>query len=225
MNNFVERIGICIEFGKINKASPYPQSLQGQEGADELTKSALEAKVGSDEILQACNDAMQRIGDKFSRNEVFVPELLMAAKAMNAVMVHLKPFFQAGKIKTRGKFVLGTVSGDLHDIGKNLVGMVVEGNGWEVIDLGVDVKSSKFIDAIKANPDCTVGLSALLTTTLLNMSKTVKEIKAVYPGTKIIVGGAPLTLKAAEEMGADGFAADPQGAVTLLNNFLPALDI
>jgi len=224
MNEFVERIGICIEFGKINKVSPYPQSMQGQEGADELTKSALEEKVGSDEILQACNDAMQRIGDKFSRNEVFVPELLMAAKAMNTVMAHLKPFFQAGKIKTRGKFVLGTVSGDLHDIGKNLVGMVVEGNGWEVIDLGVDVKSSKFIDAIKANPDCTVGLSALLTTTLFNMSKTVKEIKAVFPGTKIIVGGAPLTLKAAEEMGADGFAADPQGAVTLLNNFLPASD-
>lgn len=143
----------------------------------------------------------------------------MAAKAMNAVLAHLKPFFQAGKIKSKGKFILGTVAGDLHDIGKNLVGMVVEGNGWEVIDLGVDVKPSKFIESIKENPDCTVGLSALLTTTMVNMSKTVQEIKAQFPATAVIVGGAPLTLKAAKEMGADGYAPDPQGTVTLLNKY------
>jgi 5-methyltetrahydrofolate--homocysteine methyltransferase len=219
MNELIERIGKCIEFGKINLSSPYPQNMRGQEGADELTKLALETGVGPDEILLACNEAMQRIGDKFSRNEVFVPELLMAAKAMNTVMLHLKPFFQAGKIKSKGKFVLGTVAGDLHDIGKNLVGMVVEGNGWEVIDLGVDVKSSKFIDSIRTNPECTVGLSALLTTTMANMSKTVQEIKSQFPNIKVIVGGAPLTLKAAQEMGADGYAPNPQGVVTLLNNY------
>jgi methanogenic corrinoid protein MtbC1 len=219
MNELVEKIGICVEYGKINKVSPYPQNMQGQEGADELAKAALEQNASPDEILQACNDGMQRIGDKFSRNEVFVPELLMAAKAMNAVMAHLKPFFKAGTIKPKGKFILGTVAGDLHDIGKNLVAMVVEGNGWQVIDLGVDVKSSKFIDAINANPACTVGLSALLTTTMVNMSKTVKEIKAQFPNIKVIVGGAPLTLKAAEEMGADGYAADPQGVVTLLDKY------
>jgi 5-methyltetrahydrofolate--homocysteine methyltransferase len=217
MNELIERIGKCIEFGKISKASPYPQIMQGQEGADELTKLALSAAVSPDAILHACNDGMQRIGDKFSKNEVFVPELLMAAKAMNVVLAHLKPFFQAGKIKSKGKFILGTVAGDLHDIGKNLVGMVVEGNGWEVIDLGVDVKSVQFIESIKANPECTIGLSALLTTTLVNMSKTVKEIKTQFPSTPVIVGGAPLTLKAALEMGADGYAPDPQGAVTVLN--------
>jgi len=141
----------------------------------------------------------------------------MAAKAMNAVLAHLKPFFQSGTIQSKGKFVLGTVAGDLHDIGKNLVSMVVEGNGWEVIDLGVDVKPSKFIDAIKTNPGCTIGLSALLTTTMVNMDKTVKEIKSQFPATTVLVGGAPLTLKAAEEMGADGYAPDPQGAVTLLD--------
>jgi len=219
MNELVEKIGNCIEFGKINKASPYPQTMQGQDGADELTKEALDAAVEPDIILEACNAAMQRIGDKFSRNEVFVPELLMAAKAMTAVMGHLKPFFQSGTIKAKGKFILGTVAGDLHDIGKNLVGMVVEGNGWEVIDLGTDVKSQKFIDSIKANPGCTVGLSALLTTTMINMSKTVKEIKTQFPNTTVIVGGAPLNLKAAQEMGADGYAHDPQSAVALLNNF------
>ena len=154
MDELVEKIGVCIERGKVNKSSPYPNDMKGQEGADELTKQALDASVGPDAILRACNDGMQRIGDRFSKCEVFVPELLMAAKAMNAVMAHLKPYFQSGTVKAKGKFVIGTVAGDLHDIGKNLVSMVVEGNGWEVIDLGVDVQSSKFIEKIKEHPDC-----------------------------------------------------------------------
>ena len=217
MNELVEKIGHCVESGKVDKVSPFPNSMQGQDGADELTRQALDAGVGPDEILLACNDAMERIGARFGRNEVFVPELLMAAKAMNAVMAHLKPFFQAGTVKAKGKFLLGTVAGDLHDIGKNLVSMVVEGNGWEVIDLGVDVKTAKFVDAIGKHPGCIVGLSALLTTTMANMAGTVKEIKTQFPATQVIVGGAPLTLKTAKEMGADAYAADPQGAVSFLN--------
>jgi methanogenic corrinoid protein MtbC1 len=215
-----EKIGICIERGKVNKLSPYPTDMKGQEGADELTQQALQEGIEPNEILQACNDGMHRIGDRFSRNEVFVPELLMSAKAMKAVMVHLKPFFQSGSVKAKGKFILGTVAGDLHDIGKNLVGMVVEGNGWEVIDLGVDVKYSKFIDSIKENPTSIIGLSALLTTTMVNMSKTVQEIKTNFPGTKVIVGGAPLTMDASKKMGADGYAPDPQGAVEFLNTMV-----
>jgi methanogenic corrinoid protein MtbC1 len=217
MNELVEKIGICIERGKVNKLSPYPGYMKGQDGADELTQEALKSGVGPNEILQACNDGMHRIGDRFSRNEVFVPELLMSAKAMKAVMVHLKPFFQSGSVKAKGKFILGTVAGDLHDIGKNLVGMVVEGNGWEVIDLGVDVKPAKFIDSLKENPTSIIGLSALLTTTMVNMSKTVQEIKTNFPAAKVIVGGAPLTMDAAKKMGADGYAPDPQGAVAFLN--------
>lgn len=217
MDELVRKIGVCIERGKVNKSSPYPNDMQGQDGSDELTRQALDTGIGPDEILQACNDGMKRIGDRFSRNEVFVPELLMAAKAMNAVMAHLKPFFQTGTVKAKGKFVVGTVAGDLHDIGKNLVAMVVEGNGWEVVDLGVDVKAGKFLDAVKQNPGCTVGLSALLTTTMVNMSKTVKEIKTQFPDVPVIVGGAPLTQKAADEMGADGYAPNPQGAVAFLN--------
>jgi methanogenic corrinoid protein MtbC1 len=217
MSNLVARITVCIERGKINKTAPYPADLQDQDGADELTRQALEESVGPEAILAACNDGMKRIGDKFARNEVFVPELLMAAKAMQAVMAHLKPFFQAGSVQAKGRFVLGTVAGDLHDIGKNLVSMVVEGNGWEVIDLGVDVKPSKFIEAVKAHPGCVVGLSALLTTTMLNMEKTVKEIKTQFPDVKIIVGGAPLSADAAEKMGADAYGPNPQGAVTFLD--------
>jgi 5-methyltetrahydrofolate--homocysteine methyltransferase len=115
---------------------------------------------------------------------------------------------------------LGTVAGDLHDIGKNLVSMVIEGNGWEVIDLGIDVKTDKFIQSIKDNPGCIVGLSALLTTTMANMAETVKAIKSQFPDTNVIVGGAPLTENTATEMGADGYAKDPQGAVLFLNNTL-----
>jgi len=222
MNELVTRIGQCVERGKINKISPYPNDLKGMDGADELTRQALEEAVGPEVILQACNDGMQRIGERFSRNEVFVPELLMAAKAMHAVMAHLEPFFKSGSVKVKGKFVLGTVAGDLHDIGKNLVRMVVEGNGWEVIDLGVDVKPTKFLDAVKNSPGCIVGLSALLTTTMVNMSKTVQEIKAQFPETKIIVGGAPLTMDAALKMGADGYSHDPQGAVAFLDKIIAA---
>lgn len=222
MDELVSKISLCIEFGKVNKQSPFPASMKDQEGADELTKFALEKGVGPSDILQACNDGMQRVGDKFGRNEVFVPELLMAAKSMNSVMAHLKPFFQSGEVKAKGKFVLGTVAGDLHDIGKNLVSMVVEGNGWQVIDLGVDVKSTKFIDTIKQNPGCVVGLSALLTTTMGNMASTVKEIKTQFPETCVIVGGAPLSRDAAEKMGADGYSSDPQGAVEYLNQRISA---
>jgi methanogenic corrinoid protein MtbC1 len=217
MNELVEKIGNCVERGKVNKASPYPSDMKGLDGADEITRQAMAASVGADAILQACNDAMMRIGEKFGRNEVFVPELLMAAKAMHAVMAHLKPFFQSGNLKAKGTFLIGTVAGDLHDIGKNLVSMVVEGNGWKVMDLGVDVKPVKFIDKIKEFPGCIVGLSALLTTTMVSMSKTVGEIRAQFPDIKIIVGGAPLTPEAAKEMGAQGYARDPQGAVAWLN--------
>lgn len=217
MNELIEKISLCIERGKINKSSSYPSNMKGEDGADELSRQALDNGVNPDAILQACNDGMHKIGEKFSRNEVFVPELLMSANAMKAVMVHLKPYFQLGSVKAKGKFILGTVSGDLHDIGKNLVSMVVEGDGWEVIDLGVDVKPAKFIQTIKENPGCAVGLSALLTTTMANMIKTVQEIKTQFPDTKIIVGGAPVSMEAAQKMGADSYSADPQGAVTFLN--------
>ncbi len=218
MSELIKKIGMCVELGKVNKASPYPADLAGQDGADEYTRQALEDLEKVDAILKACNDGMLRIGEKFGRNEVFVPELLMAAKAMQAVMAHLKPFYQSGNITTKGTFVFGTVAGDLHDIGKNLVSMVIEGNGWEVIDLGVDVKPTKFVAKIKEHPGCIVGLSALLTTTMPSMANTIKEIKAQFPDINVIVGGAPLTMESAKDMGASGYAKDPQEAVAWLNS-------
>ena len=217
MTDLIEQISVCVERGKVNKDAPFPPDLKGQDGADELTEKALNANTDPNLILQGCMNGMQLIGEKFSRNEVFVPELLMAAKAMNAVMEHLKPYFQTGDVKRKGTFVIGTVAGDLHDIGKKLVAMVIEGNGWEVIDLGVDVSVDKFLGVVENSPDCAVGLSTLLTTTMVNMEKIVQEIKSKYPTTKILIGGAPVTQEYASQINADGYAPDPQGAVKVLD--------
>jgi methanogenic corrinoid protein MtbC1 len=163
---------------------------------------------------------MAIVGNKFSRKEIYVPQMLMAAKAMNSAMKHLKPFFLSGETKRKGKFIIGTVSGDLHDIGKNLVAMMIEGGGWEVIDLGVDVGTEKFLKAIDENPGAIIGLSALLTTTMENMKKTVTAIRGKYSGSKILVGGAPVTMDYCERIGADFYSPDPQGAVNYLNQLV-----
>jgi methanogenic corrinoid protein MtbC1 len=221
MNEILSRLAQCIEMGKINKASPYPPAMKDQDGADELAKKALEEGVRPDDILEnALVPAMAKVGEKFTRKEIYVPQMLMAAKAMNSALVHLKPYFQSGETKRKGKFIVGTVSGDLHDIGKNLVAMMIEGGGWEVIDLGVDVSTEKFLSALEANPGAVVGLSALLTTTMENMKKTVAAIKEKQPASKILVGGAPVTPEYCEKIGADFYSPDPQGAVNYLKNLL-----
>jgi len=221
MNEILGKIALCVEFGKINKTSPYPPNMKDQDGADELTKRALDEKVRPDEILEnALVPAMAKVGDKFTRKEIYVPQMLMAAKAMNSAMTHLKPFFQSGETKRKGKFIVGTVSGDLHDIGKNLVAMMIEGGGWEVIDLGVDVGTEKFMKALDENPGAVIGLSALLTTTMENMKKTVSTIKEKNADTKILIGGAPVTMEYCKKIGADYYSPDPQGAVNYLKQLV-----
>ncbi len=217
MSEFVEQIALCVERGKVNREAPYPPDLKGQDGADELAKQAIEQGVKPDVILKGCILGMDRIGEKFSQNKAFVPELLMAAKAMTAAMEHLKPFFKSGEVKRKGTLVIGTIAGDLHDIGKNLVAMVAEGGGYEVVDLGNDVSADKFLQAIEEHPGCVVGMSALLTTTMVNMEGAIKAIKEKFPDTPVIIGGAPVTRDFAEKIGADGYSPDPQGAVALLN--------
>lgn len=217
MSEFVEKLAVCVERGKVNKDAPYPPDLKGQDGADELAKQAIESGLKPDEILQGCILGMDRIGTKYSENKAFVPELLMSAKAMSAAMEHLKPFFQSGEVKRKGTFVVGTVAGDLHDIGKNLVAMVAEGGGFEVIDLGTDVSAQKFLAAVDEHPGCIVGMSALLTTTMVNMEGIIKAIKEKHPETPVIIGGAPVTQDFADKIGADGYSTNPQGAVAILN--------
>jgi methanogenic corrinoid protein MtbC1 len=217
MNEILKELANCVESGKIDKASPYPPAMKGKDGADELAKKALEDGIKPGELLEnALIPAMAAVGDRFSRKEIYVPQMLMSAKAMNSAMKHLKPFFQSGETKRKGKFIIGTVAGDLHDIGKNLVAMMIEGGGWEVIDLGVDVGTEKFLKAIDENPGAIVGLSALLTTTMENMKKTVVSLKERHTGVKILVGGAPVTQEYCDKIGADFFSPDPQGAVNYL---------
>jgi methanogenic corrinoid protein MtbC1 len=218
MDEILNQIAICVEAGKINKASPYPPAMKDLDGADELAKKALEQGCTPDEILEkALIPAMANVGNKFSRKEIYVPQMLMSAKAMNGAMIHLKPFFQSGETKRKGTFIIGTVTGDLHDIGKNLVAMMVEGGGWEVVDLGVDVSSEKFLKALLEKPQAVIGLSALLTTTMENMKKIVMDIRAKSASSKILVGGAPVTQDYCVKIGADFYSPDPQGAVNYLN--------
>ncbi|RIJ48584.1 cobalamin-binding protein [Maribellus luteus] len=221
MNEILSKIAGCVEFGKINRAAPYPPHMKDQEGADELTRQALEEGVSAQDILtKGLMPGMERIGIKFRENKVFVPQVLMAAKAMSTALVHLKPFFLTGEVKQKGTFIIGTVEGDLHDIGKNLVSMMVEGNGWEVIDLGIDVKAETFIEALKKHENAIVGLSALLTTTMVNMERIAKAIRAEIPEAKIAVGGAPVTQDFCDRIGADAYSADPQGLVEFLNSLV-----
>ena len=142
------KLSECVEFGKIDKSSPYPPQMREQAGADELAQAAIAEGIDPPEILlRGLMPGMERVGIKFRENKVFVPQVLMSAKAMKAAMEHLKPFFVSGAVKRKGTFIIGTVLGDLHDIGKNLVAMMVEGNGYKVIDLGTDVGPEKFIEA------------------------------------------------------------------------------
>jgi methanogenic corrinoid protein MtbC1 len=217
MVDILAQIATCVERGKISAAAPFPPDLKGQDGADELTRLALSQGIPPQELLsKGLVVGMYNVGEKFRLNKVFIPDVLMAAKAMYAGMKHLKPFFQSGQVQRKGTFVIGTVAGDLHDIGKNLVAMIVEGGGWEVVDLGVDASIDKYVKAVEQHPGCSVGISTLLTTTMSNMEKAVKELATKFPGIRIIVGGAPLTKEFANKIGA-GYSPDPQGAVNFLN--------
>lgn len=221
MDPILTKLGEAVEFGKVDKNSPFPPQMKGQDGADELASQALANGVAPTDVLtDALVPAMDRVGQKFSENKIFVPQMLMSAKAMGAAMIHLKPFFQSGAVKAKGTFIIGTVKGDLHDIGKNLVAMMVEGGGWSIVDLGVDVNEDAFNQAISENPGAIVGLSALLTTTMANMEEIVSKIKAANPDTKVLVGGAPLTDEFRAKIGADFYSPDPRGAVEYLKELV-----
>jgi len=217
--DILKQIANCIEQGKIDAKTPYPPQLKDQDGADEWTKRALESGISASEILeQALVPAMGVVGARFRDKLLFVPQVLMAAKAMNTAMSYLKPYFLSGAIRKKGTVIIGTVAGDLHDIGKNLVSMMIEGAGWNLIDLGVDVKTHSFVEAIEQNPNVILALSALLTTTMTAMEQTVKTIKEANPSQIIMIGGAPVSQAFCDQIGADFYSSGPQGAVEYLSS-------
>ena len=190
---------------------------------EKLTQELLDSGMTPREVLNnGLILGMGEVGRRFKNNEFYVPEVLIAARAMKAGMKILKPKLSETGVKPIAKIVIGTIKGDLHDIGKNLVGMMLEGAGFEVIDLGVDVTAEKFIEAAKENQAEVIGMSALLTTTMVNMSSTVELLKkeGLTDSIKIIIGGAPVTQSYADEIGANGFAQDAASAAELLKNVL-----
>lgn len=186
--------------------------------AEEVTKAALEAGVDPSELLSKYMiPAMDEVGMRFECNEYFVPELLIAARAMKTSLQLLTPKLAAKGAKSAGRVVIGTVQGDLHDIGKNLVASMLEGGGFEVVDLGVDVPPERFVQAVQQKDGCIVALSALLTTTMTMMKTVIDALEraGLRGKTKVIVGGAPITQQFADEIGADGYSDNASSAVAL----------
>lgn len=179
-----------------------------------LCHVAIEEGSTASEILETLLDGMSIVGEKFKKNEVFVPEVLIAARAMNGGLDVIRPLLEAQGVEPIGKVIIGTVKGDLHDIGKNLVGMMMTGAGFEVIDLGVDVSPEKYIAAVEENDAEIICMSALLTTTMTNMKAVIKAIeeKGLRDTVKVMVGGAPVTAQFAKEIGADKYTTDAASA-------------
>jgi 5-methyltetrahydrofolate--homocysteine methyltransferase len=202
----------------------YSGVLEGDlQAVKENVKSGLDTGINPEEILNgALIPAMDQVGQLFEAGDYFVPEMLVAARSMQGGMEILKPLLVAADIKPLGKIVAGTVKGDLHDIGKNLVCMMLEGAGFEIIDLGVDISAEEFVKSVKENSANIVALSALLTTTMQNMKSTIElfEETGLRSNVNIMVGGAPLTHAYAESIRADGFAPDASRAVSLAKSMV-----
>ena len=192
-----------------------------QNAALEITKSAIQQGTKAKEILdEGLIAGMNTIGERFKNNEVYIPEVLIAARAMKSALQILEPELVKAGVEPVGSFVVGTVQGDLHDIGKNLVAMMLKGAGFNVIDLGVDVAPDEFVaQAKKANVQL-VGLSALLTTTMPSMEKTIKALKEAGLSAKVMIGGAPVTQNYADKIGADGYSPDAASAVDLAKSLI-----
>ena len=188
-----------------------------------LVKEAMQAGFPADRILnESLITAMNEVGQRFERGEFYIPEMLVAARTMQAALAILKPSLAQGGIHAAGKVVIGTVMGDLHEIGKNLVATMLEGAGFEIIDLGTDVPPEKFVAAVRDQQVDIVGISALLTTTMNAMRRTIEALEkaGLRQKVKIMIGGAPVTEAFAREIGADGYSPDASRAVTLARTFL-----
>jgi 5-methyltetrahydrofolate--homocysteine methyltransferase len=193
------------------------------EDVKKLTQEALDAGEKAESVLKdGLLPAMEQIGIKFKNNEIYIPEVLIAARAMHAGMAILKPILSKSGATRSAKVIVGTVKGDLHDIGKNLVVMMLEGGGFDVVDLGIDVSPDKFVEAIKKHQPQVVGMSALLTTTMREMKGTIEAIQeaGLREQVKTIIGGAPVTERFAKEIGADGCAPDAASAVDLVKSLV-----
>lgn len=194
--------------------------------ANQVREQAAKAVAEGLDPVTIINDgfitAMSIIGTKFKNNEVYVPEVLVAARAMHAGMDAVKPFLAGDALQEKGTVLIGTVKGDLHDIGKNLVIIMLQGGGFKVVDLGIDVSAEKFVEAVKENKPDVVAISALLTSTIINMRSVIEGLADYRDQVKIIVGGAPVTQDFADKIGADAYAPDAASAVEKVRELVGA---
>jgi 5-methyltetrahydrofolate--homocysteine methyltransferase len=198
------------------------EALSGTPGVLELMRSALENNVPPEVIItQALTAGMQVVGEKYSTKEYFIPDMLASAEAVGVAMDMLKPLLEAANVETKGKFVIATVKGDIHDIGKNIVAILLRGSGYEVNDLGIDVPKEKIIDVVRQEKPEYLGLSALLTTTMLEMGGVIEALKEnnLRSNIRVLIGGAAVSDDYAQEIGADAFCADGFQAIKVLDEF------
>jgi len=189
----------------------------------ELAKQALGEGIEADQIIQdGLIDAMRVVGKEYAAGSLYIPEMLIAARAMKTGLETVKPFLVGGEVKSIAKMVLGTVQGDLHDIGKNLVGMMLEGSGVEVIDLGIDVSPEMFVEAVKTHQPEFIGMSSLLTTTMGSMKLAIEALQqaGLRQSVKVLVGGSPVTEQFAHQISADGYGENASQAVDRIKEFL-----
>lgn len=201
------------------------EGYEGTPGVKELVEAAIEAKIAPDVIVnEALTAGMQVVGERFEAKEYFIPDMLASAEAVEVAMTILKPLLADANVKSKGKFAIATVKGDIHDIGKNIVAIMLKGAGYEVEDLGIDVSTEKIVDYVKnENPDF-VGLSALLTTTMLEMGVVINALKdaSLRDKVKVLIGGAAVSDEYAEEIGADAFCLDAFSAIKILDGYVQA---
>ena len=198
------------------------EELSGTPGVLELTQSALEENISPQIIItQGLTDGMQVVGEKFSTKEYYIPDMLASAEAVGAAMDILKPLLEASNVETKGKFAIATVKGDIHDIGKNIVAILLKGAGYDVNDLGADVPTEKIVESVKENSPDYLGLSALLTTTMVTMKEIIEALKdnGVRDKVKVLIGGAAVSNEYAEEIGADAYCVDGFEAIRILDTF------
>jgi 5-methyltetrahydrofolate--homocysteine methyltransferase len=196
--------------------------LAGTPGVVELTQHAIDSNISLETIInKGLSAGMEVVGDKFSKKEYFIPDMLASAEAVGAAMDIIKPLLEASNVKTKGKFVIATVKGDLHDIGKNIVSILVKGAGFDVIDMGIDVPSERIVELVKEEKPEYLGLSALLTTTMLEMDTVIRALEEnnLRKDIKVIVGGAAVSDEYAKEIGADAYCVDAIQAIKTLDNF------
>lgn len=193
------------------------------ESVEELTKRALSQDISAEDILNnGLVAGMNIVSEKFKNNEIFIPEVLISAKSMYSGLGIIKPLLAEANVQSKGKVVIGTVKGDLHDIGKNIVAMLLQGAGFDVVDLGADVPKEKFLEFVKNECVDILGMSALLTTTMIYMKETIEALKnaGLRENVKVIIGGAPVTESYAAQIDADGYAPDAASAVDLTKRLL-----